>query len=180
MTTMSGRSWAAWASRTSVEVCAASATTRNRSGWPSRTSTACVPIEPVDPSRLTVRISSPEVESFDHEVRGGQDEEKAVHPVQDAAMARHQPAHVLHAQMALDHRLAEVPDRRHHGHDDTEYQRLADGPRVDEVHHYDGDQHRGDGATHEAFQGLVRADRRCERVTAEGRAHQERGDVGGH
>ncbi len=50
----------------------------NRSGSPRSTSSAWVPMEPVEPIRLTVRISSPEVERLDHEVRGGKDEEEAV------------------------------------------------------------------------------------------------------
>src|ERR1700722_20151899 len=100
---MSGRRRAAWSSKTSAELCAASATTRKRSGWPVRTSTAWVPIEPVEPSRLTERISSPEVERFDHEVRGGKDEQKPVDPVEDAPMTGHEPAHVLHAQLARDY-----------------------------------------------------------------------------
>ena len=52
------------------------------------TSSAWVPTDPVEPIRLTVRISSPEVQRLDHEVRGGQDEEQAVDPVEDAAVAR--------------------------------------------------------------------------------------------
>src|SRR5580692_10124423 len=120
MTTISGRSRAACSSRIPVERWAASATTWKRSGSPSSTSTACVPIDPVDPNRLTERIDSAEVEGFDHEVRGGEDEEEPVDPIQDAAMARHEPTHVLDPEIALDHRLAQIPERSHDRHHDPE------------------------------------------------------------
>src|ERR1019366_3082281 len=155
MTTNSGRSAAACARRASVDVCAARATTRKRSGSPSSTSTAWVPIEPVEPNRLTERISSPEVKCLDHEICGGQDEKEPVHAVQDAPVTWHQTTHVLHAEMALYHRLAEVADRRHHRHHDPQHEGLADRPRMDEVHHDHRDQHRGNRAAEEPLPALV-------------------------
>ena len=62
------------------------------------TSSACVPIEPEEPIRLTERISSSEVERLDREVRGREDEEQAVHPVEHAAMPGQDATHVLDAR----------------------------------------------------------------------------------
>ena len=58
ITTTAGRNSAAWATSCAAERWAARACTRNRSGSPRMTSSAWVPMEPVEPSRLTVRISS--------------------------------------------------------------------------------------------------------------------------
>src|SRR5271167_567438 len=118
MTTTAGRNSPACATSSAAEVCAASACTPNRSGSLRTTSSAWVPMEPVEPIRLTVRIRSPEVDRLDHEVRGGEDEEEAVEPVQDAPVAGQEAAHVLDAEMPLDHGLAEVAERRHDRHHD--------------------------------------------------------------
>src|SRR5208283_1741084 len=99
MTTTVGRTSTAWATSSATELCAASACTPNRSGSLRMTSSAWVPMEPVEPIRLTVRISSPEVERLDHEVRGGKDEEEAVEAVEDAAVAGQEPPHVLDAEV---------------------------------------------------------------------------------
>src|SRR5580658_9093587 len=107
MTTRSGRNSAAWDSSSSVELWAARALRRKRPGALRSTSSAWVPIEPVEPNRLTVGIRSPEVKGFDDEVGGRQDKEQSVEAVEDSAVTRHQPAHVLQTQMPLDHRLAE-------------------------------------------------------------------------
>ena len=66
------------------------------------TSSACVPIEPEEPIRLTERIRSPEVECLDREVRRGENEEQAIHSVQNAAVPRKDPAHVLDPEVALE------------------------------------------------------------------------------
>src|SRR5581483_3886011 len=111
MTTSGGWNSAAWASSSSVERWAASAASVKRCGSARSTSSAWVPMEPVEPSRLTVRISSPEVERLDHEVRGGQREEQPVDPVQEATVPRQDARHVLDPQVALDHRLGQVAQR---------------------------------------------------------------------
>src|SRR5580704_4980096 len=117
MTTTSGRNSRAWATRTSAERCTARAWTRKRVCSVRMTSSACVPIEPEEPIRLTERISSPEVERLDREVRCGKYEEQAVHPVEHATMPGQDPTHVLDAEVALEQRLAQVADRRHDGDD---------------------------------------------------------------
>src|SRR5580704_4094581 len=180
MTTTSGWNSVAWATSTSAERCAASAWTRKRCGSARMTSRACVPTEPEEPIRLTERIGSAEVKRFDHEVRGGQDEEEAVEAIEDAPVPGQQPAHVLEAEVPLDHRLAQVTERRHDGDDNAVEQRLAHGPRVDEVDHDDGHQDRGESATDQTLPALVGADGRGERVFADGRADEQRGHVVGH
>src|SRR6516164_1245642 len=180
ITTTSGWNSAACAASTSADRCAASAWTRKRPGSARMTSRAWVPTEPVEPIRLTERIGSAEVKRFDHEVRGGEDEEEAVEAVEHAAVPGQQPPHILQAEVALDHRLAEVAERRHDGDDDAVEQRLAHRPRVDEMDHHDGHQDGGDGAADQALPALVGADRGRERVPAHGRAHQQRRHVVGH
>ena len=100
ITTRPGRNSAAWATSTSAELLRGQGVTRIGRGSRRMTSSAWVPIEPVEPIRLTERISSPEVQRFDHEVRGGEDEEEPVDPVEDAAVAGQEPPHVLEARGA--------------------------------------------------------------------------------
>src|ERR1700733_7535163 len=107
MTTTSGwNSWA-WATRTSAERCTARAWTRKRVCWLRMTSSACVPIEPEEPIRLTERISPSEGEGLDGEVRRREDEEQAVHPVEQATVPGKDAAHVLDPEVPLDQRLAQ-------------------------------------------------------------------------
>src|SRR5580693_267709 len=124
MTTTSGRNSWAWATRTSAERCTARAWTRKRVCSLRMTSSACVPIEPEEPIRLTERISSSEVERLDREIRCGEDEEQAAVPRQDAT-------HVLDTEVPLHHRLGQVADRGHDGDDDAVDERLADRPGMD-------------------------------------------------
>src|SRR5580692_7964480 len=180
MTTTSGWNSVAWATSTSAERCAASAWTRKRCGSARTTSRACVPTEPEEPIRLTERIGSAEVKRLDHEVRGGKHEEEPVEAVEDAAVPRQQAAHVLEPEVPLDHRLAEVAERGDDGDDDPEQQRLADGPRVDEVDHDDRHEDGGQATADDAFPRLVRADGRRQLVAAHGRADEQRGHVVGH
>src|SRR5436309_3519438 len=65
------------------------------SAW--TTSIAWVPMEPVEPTRLTVvmRWLPAEVEETHQIVGGGDDEEQGVDPVEHAAVSRKDPAHVL-------------------------------------------------------------------------------------
>src|SRR6185437_4385022 len=71
---------------------------------------------------------SAHVEGPDQVVRGRKDEQEAVDPVEQAAVSREDPAHVLHAQVSLDHGLRQVPDGHDDGDDQPEHRRLADGP----------------------------------------------------
>src|SRR6204780_1529492 len=156
MTTRAGPNSATWATSSSTERCAASACTRKRSGSVRMTSSAWVPTDPVEPIRLTVRtrVSSPEVQRLDHEVRGGHDEEQPVDPVQDAAVAGQQPSHVLETQVALDHRLAQVAQRGDDRHHYAVERGLAQRPRMDEVDHDDRDQDGDDGPADQPLPAL--------------------------
>ena len=105
MATTSGRSAGPGRPSTSTERHAARATTAKAVGLGrASTSTAWVPIDPVDPTRLTVSRSSPcsgapvasrpavraspEVEHPDEVERGRQDEEQGVDAVEHAPVAR--------------------------------------------------------------------------------------------
>ena len=118
MATTSGWNRRAWRTRSSTERHAPSATTRNRSGSALTTSNAWVPIDPVDPTTLTVTgwpdrpwppvigvapsCTSPKVEHSYQIVRRRQDEEQGIDPVENTAMAREERSHVLQAQITLD------------------------------------------------------------------------------
>ena len=86
----------------------------------------------------------------------------------------------LRPEVPLDHRLAQVAQRRHDRHHDAVDERLADGPGVDEVDHDDRDQNGRHGAADQALPALVGADGRGQLVAAHGGADQQRGHVVGH
>src|SRR3954467_13774517 len=73
------------------------------------TSAACVPIDPVEPTRLTV-VMSVQLQILSEVVRGRQDEEEAVEAVEHPAVAGEDRAHVLDADVALDERLGQVAE----------------------------------------------------------------------
>ena len=123
------------AARRSTERHAPRATTRNRSGSAPITSMAWVPIDPVDPTMLTVTgwsdrpwppvigvapsRTSPEVEHSDQIVRRRQDEEQGIDPVEDPAMARAGAIPCPSAEVTLDQRLAQITDGGQDGHHQT-------------------------------------------------------------
>src|ERR1019366_10527056 len=117
MATTSGRSARAWAPSTSTERHVASPAAVNRSGWVVITSTAWVPMDPVEPTRLTliersrnveathdhparVRLS-PEVEHPDEVKRRREDEQQGVYAVEHTSMARQDRPHVLESEVPL-------------------------------------------------------------------------------
>src|SRR5689334_25422702 len=79
-------------------------------GFPSRTSIAWRPIEPVEPSRATPRTAPPPLadDRDDIEERDRRREQERIDPVEHAAVARDQAARFLRAGRALEHRLGEV------------------------------------------------------------------------
>src|SRR3974390_3219440 len=172
ITTTSGSNSRACATSRSAERWAASACTRRRAGSVRTTSRAWVPMDPDEPIRLTERISSAEVEGLHHEVRGGHDEEQTVAAVGDPPGAGQDAAHVLDAEMPLDHGLAQVAERGHHRDDQPEHGCLAHRPGVDEVHDDERHQDGGDGTADETLPALVGADGRRQLVPAHGRTHQ--------
>ena len=64
------------------------------------------------------------VERENREVGGGRGEDDRVDPVEDAAVAQQDPPGVLHAEVALDHRLEEVAGDRGDDDDAAEEERL--------------------------------------------------------
>ena len=93
------------------------------------TSSVCVPIDPVDPAMATrtgrrqlarprpIRPARTYGPGFEHQrqvVDRGQREQEAVEAVEHAAVALDDRAEVLGVEVALEHALDEVAERRHH------------------------------------------------------------------
>ena len=116
--TAAGRSRAACSASSVPLEPAASATTRNASGCPARTSTAWRPIDPVEPIRATRRgsvagPSRPSAEDGDdiqRDDRGG--EQERIDAIEHPAVARDQRAGVLGAGRPLEDGLGEVAGLR--------------------------------------------------------------------
>src|SRR5215831_20915228 len=117
------------------------------------TSSAWVPTDPVEPRIATcfIRPESSGRASSVHDVqrdvvRGGQGEDEGVESVHDPAVARQDRSEVLDTEVALDHRLDEVADRRHDRDDQTEEEAVAEAallPAVDGVDHDHAHDHAG-------------------------------------
>src|SRR5687768_15894582 len=132
-TTASGRSSRACSARSSTDDMAASATTRNRSGSARTTSSVCVPIDPVEPATATVVVEVTQLTLNDEEVADpgdvpdcGEDEQEGVEAIEQATMAGQQRAHVLDAQVPLQQRLAEIPERGDQRGHQTDLEALGD------------------------------------------------------
>src|SRR5581483_11194017 len=123
-----------------MDVDAPSATTRYRSGSAAITSTAWVPMDPVEPTNAT-EVTSGELQQPQQVIRGRCHEQEAVDAVEYPAVAGKHAAHVLHAEVALHHRLAQVAERCSHAHDGRQPEGPADRPRM---HLEDGDDEEGD------------------------------------
>jgi hypothetical protein len=96
-----------------------------------------VPTEPVDPSTAT---------------RFG------VEAVEQAAVSGEDRAEVLQAEITFDHRLAQVTDGGHDGHDEAQQQTVTDatvGPRVQRGPDEAAERERRDHARDEPFDRLV-------------------------
>src|SRR5579875_2043227 len=160
---------------------AASATTSKRSGWAATTSSACRPIEPVEPkiaSRLRTRSpTNARYVVVCYHPRG----QKTIEPVQQAPMAQQEPAAVLGAELALDEALAQVAGG---GRDTDQHAQPRDLPEgaaggwpqgPEQQRGHAGCQH----ARHRALPRLVRAQARRELGAPPTAADEERGDIGG-
>src|SRR5437773_10330887 len=125
------------------------------------TSMAWVPIDPVEPTRLTVftgRLPD-DVEQRGEVVRDRQGQEDGVETVQKAAMAEEGHAGVLDAQVTLDHRLEQVARRRSQTHDQTEPQAVAHAAPGRQLLANDGaDNEGGDEPADETFHRFAGAD----------------------
>src|SRR5947208_13416510 len=153
------------------------------------TSSAWVPIEPVDPRITTPRVmaqaygrirdapaTGPELSAdfqVEREVVGdGQAEEHAVEPVERSPMAGKYRTEVLHAQVPFDHRFAQVTEERADGDERTQGEAALVRPRTDQAHEQCAHDERRDHPAHRSFSRLVRCDVRCSR-----RAHGPRDDA---
>src|SRR6478609_4423629 len=180
-----GRCVRAWAMSTSgLRPVAPRAVSSKRSASASSTSSAWVPIEPVDPASATrtadmkraYRSSPPETPRGDRSggeaedprdvVRDREHEEHAVEPIEHATVLREDRAHVLQPEITLEQRLGQIAQRSDEGGEQPEHQRLAGAERTHVEEH--GDDEDGDeGGQHAAHQSL---DRLVGRDGAEGRA----------
>src|SRR5262249_25854181 len=134
------KSAACFASR-SLEWPAANATIRYSSRWRDSTSSACVPIDPVDPRMATPRVMGPRLGAatrpydrrrrlstvFSAQFQGHREvvgdrkaEEEAVETVEHATVTGQQRAEVLQPEVALDHRLTQVSEERATGDEQPE------------------------------------------------------------
>src|SRR5712691_10380151 len=153
-----------------------------RPGLRSMTSSVCRPIEPVAPRMATLMgrvISVDQMESRHVEVDEDRREENRIESIQDASMARDEVRRILHLGDSLHLRLDEVAHQRaepdEDADDDGMERREREDPRDADQH----DDHRRDHSRNRALDGLARAYRREEGVTADAAAHQQGGGVAG-
>src|SRR5688500_12685919 len=103
------------------------------------TSSVWVPMEPVDPTTLTVVMGAPgletDLEEADQVVGGGEHDEDGVEAVEQATVSRQHRPHVLDAEIALHEGLGEVAERCHDRYHETEGEGTPDVPRVHAGHH---------------------------------------------
>src|SRR5262245_35896590 len=169
---------AACCARRSLDRPAASATTRYSSRWRESTSSAWVPIDPVDPRMATPRVMdtrlgaatrsadrrpslramiSAQFQGHGEVVGDRQAEEQAVEPVEHTAVTGQKRAEVLQPEIALDHRLAQVPEEGAEGDQQTEEQTpVVLIPGRDLRDEDPSEQHRRDHARDRALHTLVR------------------------
>src|SRR5262245_7489637 len=132
-----------------------SATTSYWGASARTTSRVCVPIEPDEPAIATRTVTTrallgPRLERQRDVVGDGQHEQEPVEAIEHTAAPAQQGAEVLPAEVALEHALGEVAERRHHGDGDGEDHQLAALPRVaaagqdDDEEHDDGHQRPAD------------------------------------
>src|SRR5262245_3294328 len=131
------------------------------------TSRAWVPTEPVEPRITTPRVTgsvygreperrlSVELELQREVVRDRQTEQQRVEPVEHAAVAGQQCTEVLEAEVALQHRLAQIADERADRNEHAEYCALARRPRADLADQRRADHDRREHAGDAAFDRLV-------------------------
>ncbi len=122
-----------------------------RSGAERSTSRVWVPIEPVDPTTATRRSDrrgrrraaawagtgrvswcpSSHVGQANEEVGRRQHKEQGVDAVEHPTVSGQEGPHVLHAEIALDHRLDKVATRCHHRDDEAQDEGSAEVPGMD-------------------------------------------------
>src|SRR5687768_5034829 len=165
-----------WPTSSSWFVPADRPTTLKRSGWRRTTSRACVPTDPVEPRITSVRTEKeyprtagftgkpggPRSEQDEPEVDEGRGrhEQQRVDPIQDAAVAGQDAAHVLDLEVPLEQRLGEIAEWGEDAHHDGQADRSRD--RLEQLHRRrhgtHGDRGRDEGRSDRALPRLLRAD----------------------
>ena len=113
--------------------------------------------EPLDAKRAGQRVSRRSDEDHHQQPDHRSGRQQRVQPVHDAAVARQQRAHVLDAEVPLDHRLAEVAERGAGRDREAEQQALPPGAVVDqELHAQRARRHRERHRAEQALAGLAR------------------------
>src|SRR6266480_3416405 len=193
-----GRNSRVWPTRSSWFIPAAdSPTILNRSGCRRTTSSAWVPMDPVEPRMVIDRMATSLLrgrpnatnrtlrEDHAEEQEGGRsNEQERVDPVEDPAVTREHRSHVLHADIPLHDGLGEIAQRGRDRHHQAE-QQCIDPPVLERAHERcDEGARRHDGrerATQQAFPRLlrthVRSERALEPAAAGDRSDQEGGGV---
>src|SRR5215211_7617721 len=177
----SGPNSAAWRASARASLPAERPMISKRSGNLRATSRACLPILPVEPRivrrRFMLELGPISYEQGDIVYRRGR-EEQAVHPVEDASVAREEVPEVLHVEDTLERRFEEVPALARDGDTGTHDEGLDEG-KVEELESDGGDdQNRQEEAADATLDGLVRAQGREQQYTAEKAPGEVRTRVG--
>src|SRR6185437_15276747 len=145
-------------------------------GSPARTSMTWRPIEPVEPRSATPRTGPAAglaEDGDDIEEGDRRREQEGIDPIEEAAVARDEPARLLRARRSLQHRLGQVAGLRRARDENAEDRAGEHGPpergEKDRAH----DQARHEPAA-DALERLRRRDMVHERGPAEAASHEVR------
>src|SRR6266496_3011113 len=165
MATTRGRKRRTCSAARSAFLPAASAVTSKRPGARATTSSACTPIEPVEPRMASCFMRGTLPPEGGPQIDPRRDEEQRVDAVEQPAVPRDELARVLHARGALQHRLGEVAERAEHRRAQAEpdaappgeLERLPGGLRDDQEHGLveEGPDDAPHDAAREALPGLL-------------------------
>src|SRR5215211_6301514 len=179
--TYSGANSAAWRASVRASLPAERPTTSKRSGYLRTTSRACKPILPVEPRivrrRLILVLGPISYEQGDIVYRRGR-KQQAIDPVEEAPVAGEEGPEVLHVEDTLEGGFEEVPALTRDGDTGADDQGFCDRKVEELVGDRADDEHGDEEAAHAALDGLVRAQARDQRVTAEKAPGEVRARVG--
>src|SRR3712207_366697 len=153
--------------------------TSSRSSERSSTSSACVPIEPVEPRINRRRAIGSLEQGPPHPVADDDREQQRVETVQRPAVRPEHAPRVLDAGVALEEALEEVADRPHERDRDAQHQRVRARQPILVGPGEPRGEHRHDDPDPEPLPCLVRGDARREQRDAERAAAEVRSDVAG-
>src|SRR5438270_9013426 len=159
---------------------ATSATTSNWSRCFRMTSSAWVPMLPVEP-RIAIRFTptscqrrrpcaGSENSDADEPIGGRCHQKERIDTVEHPSVARQDRPHVLHTEIALDQGLRKVAERGDHRSNGSKRQRGADGERLDMRPHSERQHEHEKGRARSSLPRLLRTHGRRHRVLAEERA----------